>query len=99
MGSRLPLVACSLDGADRPKRVAEWAELLRRARTREETPAGVRYTFPADEGLKPRIEALTAAEHSCCSFLAFGVIERSDELEMTVTAPPNGQEALRLIFA
>jgi hypothetical protein len=99
MGSRLPLVACSLDGADRPKRVAEWAELLRRARTREETPAGMRYTFAADEELTMRVEALAAAEHSCCSFLAFEVIERNDELEMTVTATPDGQEALRLIFA
>jgi hypothetical protein len=99
MRSSLPLVACSLDAADQPKRLAEWAELLRRARTREETPTGVRYTFAVDEGLKLHVEALAADEHSCCSFLAFEVIEGSDELEMTVTAPPNGQEALRLIFA
>ena len=78
--------------ADQPKRLAEWAELLRRARTREETPAGVRYIFDTDEGLKLRVEALDADEHSCCSFLAFEVIERSDELEMSVTAPPNTGE-------
>ena len=99
MTSSLPLVACSLDSADQQQRLADWAELLTQARAREETPDGVRYTFAADEELKPRVEALAAAEHSCCSFLEFEIAKAGDELELTVTAPPSGQEALRLIFA
>jgi hypothetical protein len=98
MTSSLPLVACSLNAVDQQKRLADWAELLGRARTREETADGVRYTFAADE-LKPRVDALAAAEHSCCSFLEFEIAVAGDALELTVTAPPNGQEALRLIFA
>jgi Cd2+/Zn2+-exporting ATPase len=99
MTSSLPLVACSLDRADQQQRLADWAELLGQARTREETSDGVRYAFAGDDELKPRVEALAAAEHSCCSFLGFEIAEAGDELEVTVTAPPHGQEALRLIFA
>jgi Cd2+/Zn2+-exporting ATPase len=99
MISNLPLVACSLDTADQPKRLTDWAELLGQARTREEISDGVRYTFAADHKLKRRAEALAAAEHSCCSFLEFEIAEAGDELEVSVTALPNGQEALRLIFA
>jgi hypothetical protein len=99
MTSNLPLVACSLETADQQRRLADWAELLGQARTREPTSDGVRYIFAADEELKPQVEALAAAEHSCCSFLKFEIAATGDELELTVTAPPNGQEALRLIFA
>ena len=99
MTSNLPLVACSLDSVDQQQRLAEWAELLSQARTREETSDGVRYAFAADAALRPCVEALAAAEHSCCSFLVFGIAEAGDELELTVTAPANGQEALRFIFA
>lgn len=98
MTSNLPLVACTLQPAEQPKRLADWAKLLRETRTREETSDGVRYTFAANDDIKPRVEALVAAEHSCCSFLEFEIAEAGDELEVTVTAPPNGQEALRLIF-
>ena len=99
MTSNLPLVACSLNSADRQKRLSDWAELLSQARTRRETSDGVRYAFAADAELKPRVEALAAVEYNCCSFLAFEIAEVVDELELTVTAPPNGQEALRFIFA
>jgi hypothetical protein len=58
-----------------------------------------RYAFAADDELKLRVEALAAAEHSCCSFLEFEIAEAGDELGLTVTAPSSGQEALRFIFA
>jgi hypothetical protein len=99
MTPNLPLIACSLETADQQKRLADWAELLVQARTRQQTSDGVRYIFAADDELKLRVEALAATEHSCCSFLEFEIAASEDELELTVTAPPNGQEALRLIFA
>jgi hypothetical protein len=99
MTSNLPLVACSLDTGDQQKRLADWAELLSRAWTREEISDGVRYAFAAEAELRLRVEALAAAEHSCCSFLAFEIADAGNELELTVTAPPNGQDELRLIFA
>jgi MerR family transcriptional regulator, copper efflux regulator len=99
MTSNLPLVACSLDTTDQQKRLADWAELLGQARTREETSGGVRYTFAADDELKTRVEALAATEQSCCSFLEFEITGPRDELELTVRAPADDQEALRLIFS
>jgi Cd2+/Zn2+-exporting ATPase len=99
MTSSLALVACSLDSADQQQQLADWAGLLTQARTREMISDGVRYAFAADGELKARVEALAAAQHSCCSFLAFEIAETGDELELTVTAPPNGREALGLIFA
>jgi hypothetical protein len=42
--------------------------------------------------------ALAAAEQSCCSLLEFEIGKAGDELDMTVTAPADGQEALRFIF-
>ena len=99
MTSNLPLVACSLDSSGQRTRLAEWADLLARARKREETTGGMRYTFAAEEELKTRVGALAAAELSCCSFLEFEIAEIGGELELTVTAPANGREALRFIFA
>jgi hypothetical protein len=99
MRSNLPLVACSLETADQQKRLTDWAELLGQARTREETSDGVRYTFAADDELKPRVEALAAVEQSCCSFLEFEITDSRGDLELTVRAPADGQEALRFIFS
>jgi hypothetical protein len=95
----LPLVACSLDATDQQTRLADWADLLGQARRREETPDGVRYTFAVDEERKTRVETLAAAERKCCSFLEFEIAEPRNELELTVKAPPDGQEALRFIFS
>ena len=99
MRSDLPLVACSLGAADQRTRLAEWAELLGEMTAREERPDGVRYVFAADAELRTRVEALAAAEQSCCSFLEFDVTQVGDQLELNVTAPPNGQAALRFIFS
>lgn len=99
MTSNLPLVACSLDVADQQRRLADWAELLGQTTAREETPHGVRYSFDGNAGLKMRVEALAAAEKSCCSFLEFDISELGDQFQLTVTEPPNGQAALRFIFS
>jgi len=99
MTSNLPLVACSLDATDQQTRLADWAELLGQARMREATWDGVRYTFAADGELKTRVETLADAERTCCSFLEFEITEPRDELELTVKAPPDAQQALRFIFS
>jgi hypothetical protein len=99
MRSNLPLVACSLDAADQEGRLADWAELLAQTTAREETPDGVRYSFPTNADLKTQVEALAAAEESCCSSLEFNITQVGDQFEMTVTAPPNGRAALRFIFS
>jgi hypothetical protein len=91
--------ACSLDAAGQRARLSDWEQLLRRAAGREATDGGVRYSFPAADELETRIRDLAAAEQSCCSFLEFGVSRTGDQIEMTVTAPPAGQDTLRLMFS
>lgn len=98
MPSNLPLIACTLDAAGQRDRLAEWADLLRSATTHEETPTGVRYRFRAADGLERQIRSLAAAEKECCAFLEFDVTTAGERLELSVNAPPEGQDALRFVF-
>jgi hypothetical protein len=95
----LPLIACALDASGQQARLRDWAELLAEAASREATAEGARYSFVVGEEVERRIRALAAAEHDCCAFLEFGVVRTDDTVEMTVTAPVEGLEALRLIFS
>jgi MerR family copper efflux transcriptional regulator len=97
--STLPVIACSLDGQGQRSRLREWTDLLRQATLREEIPGGLRYSFTASDKLESRIRELAAAEQDCCSFLNLGVIRSGDDVELTVTASPDGQEALGFIFS
>lgn len=99
MTAPLPLITCSLDGEGQQGRLADWADLLAQAATRQETACGVRYSFASvTADVENRIRALASAEQGCCSFLQFKIARADDRIEMTVTAPPEGREALRFIF-
>ena len=94
----LPLIACSLDAAGQKQRLADWSSLLREAAKKEKTTDRVRYRFAAADELEARLRILAAAEKECCAFLDFNVVRRIDEIEMTVTAPPDALTALHFIF-
>jgi MerR family copper efflux transcriptional regulator len=99
MRKPLPLIACTLDGEGQRARLREWTELLGHAEARARIAGGVRYAFAAADGLEPRIRALAAAEEACCAFLEFDVSRTGERIEMTVTAPAEGLDALRFIFS
>ena len=99
MTENAPLIACSLDAAGQLTRTSEWADLVRRAMSREQINAGLRYTFRPVDADEQRIRELAAAEQTCCPFLAFTVSRHEDVIALTVTAPAAGQEALRAIFS
>jgi hypothetical protein len=94
----LPLVVCSLDAEGQRARLGEWAALLAAASTRVPTADGARYSFSASDELERQIRALAAAEKACCSFLDFDISRRARTIELTVTSPPDGLDALRLVF-
>lgn len=96
--ARFPLIACSLDATGQQARLAQWRDVLGAAVSREETSAGVRYTFVADAQTEQRIRDLAVAEHGCCSFLEFDVTRHTNQVLMNVTAGPEGLDALRFIF-
>jgi hypothetical protein len=99
MGEQFPLIACSLDAAGQQSRLSDWADLLSHAASREATGDGVRYSFAAGDELEKRIRELAAVEQACCSFLEFAVARTGAQLELSVSAPPDGQDALRFIFS
>ena len=70
--------------------------LARSRRVRDESPTGVRFRFRP--GLAERVRSLAAAEHDCCSFLGFDIVEAGDDVVMTVETEEFGQDALRFIF-
>jgi hypothetical protein len=94
----LPLVACSLDGEGQRARLGEWGALLAASSTRVPTADGARYSFSASDELERQIRALAAAEKACCSFLDFGISRGARTIELTVTSPPDGLDALRFVF-
>lgn len=96
MGTSLPVIACSLSGDGQRERLNEWKSLLAVAESRQELPTGMRFRFRPS--LAQRIRSLAAAEHECCSFLRFEVVEAGDDLVLSVETNENGQDALRFIF-
>jgi hypothetical protein len=94
----LPLVACSLDAGGQRDRLVEWAELLGNASTSSPKADGARYRFEASDELERQIRALAAAEQACCSFLDFEISSAAGTIELTVTSPADGLEALRIVF-
>lgn len=66
-------VACTLDAADRPSRMAAWDELLAQVTERERLDAGIRLTFPPDPMLAGRLGELAVREQACCAFLTFAL--------------------------
>jgi MerR family transcriptional regulator, copper efflux regulator len=96
MATRLPIIACSLNGTNQRERLAEWKSLLAVAELREELPNGRRFRF--GPSFAERVRSLAEAEQECCSFLRLDVAEANDGVVLTVETEPSGQEALRFIF-
>jgi hypothetical protein len=96
MRTNLPIIACSLTASGQRERLSEWKALLAVAESREELPTGMRFRFRPH--LAERVRSLAAAEHECCSFLRFDVVEAPKDVVMTVETEEAGQEALRFVF-
>ncbi len=92
----LPVIACSLSGEGQFERLSEWKSLLALAESRQGSARGMRFRFRRD--LAERVRSLSTAEHECCSFLRFDLVEAGDDFVMTVETEESGQEALGLIF-
>ncbi|MEU3460708.1 heavy metal-responsive transcriptional regulator [Streptomyces sp. NPDC006733] len=80
-------VTCTLDGAERSERTAQWQHLVAQAGGREDIPDGVRLSFPADVELTGTVAALAAAEQRCCPFFDFTLHLTPTALQLEVRAP------------
>jgi hypothetical protein len=86
-----PVIACSLSGADLPERLGELRAIGRDALLSISAEGVLR--FRADERTRARLEAVIAAESSCCPFLSFDLRDQAGALLLTIAAP-DGAEPL-----
>lgn len=88
-------IACSLDAADLSARLAQIADLGRDALLgARRDGAHARLRFAAGPGIRPRVEAIVAAESRCCPFLAMRVDEPPGEVVLTIDAPEDAELVL-----
>lgn len=80
---------CTLPGADRPPRVADFDALFAADLSRVERPSATRahLVMASGPGVADRVRRLADAESSCCSFFDFHVTERADEVDLDVRVP------------
>lgn len=96
-----PPIACTLGPeALKARKEGVLADLLGRAREREEIPNGHRLRFVASNGLLPAIAQAIELERQCCRFLRFTVSVEPDGGPITVelTGPHGTGEFLSALW-
>lgn len=84
----VPASTCTLPGADRPARLAEFEGLFGSLRrVRRERPSWLRLWLEDADGVEERARDLTAREASCCSFFSFDVHREAGEVVVDVRVP------------
>ena len=76
-------IACSLDSADLPGRLAQISAVGRDSLL-SITPEGMH--FRNDPATRERVEAIIAAESECCPFLSFDLVRGPNGLILTIAA-------------
>ena len=91
-------IACTLSGDALQGRRAWIAALARDAlRGTERDDLTLRLRFAP--GFVQRVREMVRNEQTCCSFLAFEMDERPDEIWVTITAPEAARAAADSLFA
>ena len=86
-------IACTLDAAEMPQRAADIRALGRDGLVAvERGERSVTLRFRRDPAVRERLEAVVAAESSCCAFLDFGLAAESDAGSVLTIAAPEGAE-------
>ncbi len=80
-------IACSLDGAAKPDRLADWRAALGRAVVRTTTSDGALRVEFADTRQVGELAELVAAEQQCCAFFSFAITVDHRGLGLEVQAP------------
>ncbi len=94
MPKELPL-ACSLDAAELPERLAQMAELGRSSLlTMESAERRAVLRFRLSPGTAERLATIVAAEEECCAFMTMNLARGPDAVELTIGAPPGAEPVL-----
>jgi hypothetical protein len=90
-----PPIACSLNAADLRGRLAEMSDLGREHLLDVMTESRhAALTFGAADGVRQRLDAVVAAESTCCAFLQMSVSKTEDDLTLTIDAPEGAEPVL-----
>jgi hypothetical protein len=95
--SETPTIACTLNSNDFEARLAAIAELARnslRSYHRQDLVLHLSYAAEFAE----RVREMVRNEQSCCAFLTFDMIEKPEEIDLTITAPEDAREAADALF-
>jgi hypothetical protein len=90
-------IACTLTPGDLRERLDAIQTLTREALLgyeRDGLKLALRYAPDAIE----RVRAMVTGEQHCCAFLEFEVLEQSDAVHVTITAPQNARDAADELF-
>jgi hypothetical protein len=88
-------IACTLDSAEMPGRGAEIRALGRDGlQAVERNERRVTLRFRPGPSIRERVEAIVAAESSCCAFLDFKIARVEDATAVTIVAPEGGEAAM-----
>lgn len=94
---RLMGAACTLDAAEMPARLREWAELRDRSTGVRPISGGVALSLAASEPIGP-VADLMARESECCAFYTFVLRVDGPTRELEITAGAGRDIAVRVLL-
>jgi len=93
----VPPIACTLEAAAVPERLARWSELAEHVTERTRVAGGVRVRF--DRSVAPAaLAALAADELACCAFLTFSIRLEAGTTTLEVTARDEAGDVVDLLL-
>jgi hypothetical protein len=96
-GENIP-IACTLDAAAMPDRLAEWRSTLGHVVGRTRLgDGGLRLVF--DTGIEPaELAGLAAAEQRCCAFFSFAITVDQRGTGLEVRVPDGASDVVAALF-
>ena len=91
-------IACTLAPGDFKERVG-WIRELSAKSLRSYHRDGLMLELTYDRRAAADVHEFVRREQACCSFLRFDVRESADAVHLTITAPPEAQNAADELFA
>jgi hypothetical protein len=93
-------IACSLTAAELPERLAEIGAIGREGLLGADIDGAVALLrFRGGGDTRARLERIVAAEAQCCAFLAMGLRDDRDAIELRIEAPPGAEPVVRELVA
>jgi hypothetical protein len=93
-----PAIACTLEPDAVPDRVGAWQAIVDRVRARHLAVDGALRLEFGDDVAVDDLARLAAAEHDCCTFLAFAVTVDDRGVGLEVRAPDGAHEVVAAMF-